>query len=167
MWRSSLFYLIVGGIHANIWCYPLCNALGELSMRVGVSTFFAGYVFSAVIAYWSDYFDIPRWANRKSIRSTTCFLCYLQGCIIVMNSLDIACFCGIMYFRNIPWAFTSAIISIILTEIVLVIISNQEVMKKWYGDRMNWVISRNAIVVACIIPPIMLLNYYLPKLGIL
>ena len=131
MWKYSCYYLILGGIHANIWCYPLCNALGELSMRMGVSTFFAGYVFSAVIAYWSDYFDIPRWAKRKSIRSTTCILCYLQGSIIVMNSLDIACFCGIMYFRRIRWEFTSAILSMLVTETVLWCIASQEVIKKW------------------------------------
>ena len=132
MWKYSIYYLILGGIHSNIWCYPLCNALGELSLRMGVSTFFAGYVFSAVIAYWSDYFDIPRWAKRKSMRSTSCIMCYLQGSIIVMNSLDIACFCGIMYFRRIRWEFTSAILSMLLTEMVLLWITSQEVIKKWY-----------------------------------
>ena len=100
--RASLY--LVGGLLLTVYAVdPIILAIDELSSRMGISSFYAAFIYGGVDV--STLLAVARYASKRS--DLNVFICQdtVLGSAVILNTLALGTFMAVVYSRGLAWEY--------------------------------------------------------------
>jgi len=147
---KAIRYIIYGTIFCGVFSEPLVGVINEFSTKIDISPFYVSFVVSPIALNMREVIASFSYAKKKTTNSISLLLASFNGTATMNNTLALAIFLGIIFFRELPWSFTAEVIVAILVIIIVGLNSLPRTIKLW-----------QAFLVASLYPLSILLVYIL------
>jgi Ca2+/H+ antiporter len=101
----SFRMMTVGTLIVLLFSDPMVDVLAEVGKRAGISPFYVSFVLAPLASNASELIAAYSYALKKTQKSVTISLTALEGAACMNNTLCLAIFMGLIYFRGLRWEF--------------------------------------------------------------
>ena len=112
----SFCLMAAGTFLILIFSDPAVEVLSEVAARVNVSPFFVSFVLAPLASNASEVIASYNYSMKKTRKTMKVSLTTLEGAACMNNTLCLAIFLGVIYFRNLAWEYTAETISILFVQ---------------------------------------------------
>lgn len=116
---KAVGYLIIGALIAGIVADPLVDAIGNFSTVTGISPFFISFVATPLATNSSEAISSLLFAMRKRRKNISMTYSQIYGGVTMNNTLCLAIFLAIVYYRGLTWDFSSEVLVILVATVVI------------------------------------------------
>mmetsp|Transcript_13060 Transcript_13060/g.39468 ORF Transcript_13060/g.39468 Transcript_13060/m.39468 type:complete len:557 (-) Transcript_13060:21-1691(-) len=121
--RRALFKLVLGTALVLIFSDPMVDVLSEIGARTGVPPFYVSFVLAPLATNASELLSAFFYSLKKTSKAITVSYTALEGAACMNNTLALAIFNGLVFFRGIAWQYTAETISILLVELLVAFVA--------------------------------------------
>ena len=107
----------------------MVDVLSEIGARTGVPPFYVSFVLAPLASNASELLAAFFYSLKKTSKAITVSYTALEGAACMNNTLALAIFNGLVFFRGIAWQYTAETISILLIEILVAIIAFKKLQR--------------------------------------
>lgn len=131
--------LLVGGVGlVTIFSDPMCDVLSALCDKrnksyIPVPLFYVSFVVTPFCSNASELVSSLIFASKKTKENSTMTYSQIFGAATMNNTLCFGIFMVLVYLKNLKWIYGAEIISILLVQWVVGIVSYAKTYKVWMG----------------------------------
>jgi Ca2+/Na+ antiporter len=124
----------VGTILVCLFADPAVDVFDEWGVKWGISSFYVGFLLAPFASNASELLVAYGMALKKTSKSVTCSLESLIGAACMNNTLCLAVFFALIYFRNLAWKFKAETLGIMVIQwIMALIVLSSNTQRKAFG----------------------------------
>ncbi|XP_064385229.1 uncharacterized protein LOC135334107 [Halichondria panicea] len=136
---KSLFFLIFGVVMVTVFSDPMVNVLTALTDKtnaeyqneegskfgqyIPIPVFYVSFVVTPICSNASEIISSLIFAAKRKKTTTSMTYAQLYGAATMNNTLGLAVFAGLIYFRDLDWQFSAEVTVILLIEFAVGIIA--------------------------------------------
>lgn len=117
----------------TIFSDPMVSVIGEVGNRLSIDAFYISFVVTPLISNASELISSVMFAAKKSPKSMTMTFSALLGAATMNNTFCLAIFMGLVYFKNLTWAFSSQVTAILVVQAAVCVVASFKTQKLWMG----------------------------------
>jgi len=118
IWKA-VGYLVAGAAVAAIFADPLVDAIGGFSKASGISPFFISFIATPLATNSSEAISSLLFATRKRKRNMSMTYSQIYGAVTMNNTMCLAIFLAIVYFRGLIWDFSAEVSVILFATLIM------------------------------------------------
>ncbi|KAA8492442.1 Sodium/calcium exchanger NCL2 [Porphyridium purpureum] len=123
----SLSLMAMGTALVLIFSDPMCDVLGDLGFRMGVSGFYTSFVMAPLCSNASELLASYKYSLKRTRRTQTISFAALLGAGVMNNTFCLAIFMIIVFAKGLAWKFSAETLSILFVEIMMFFMSQRKV----------------------------------------
>ncbi|KAI6651760.1 hypothetical protein LOD99_5008 [Oopsacas minuta] len=118
---KSISQLVIGVFMVTFFSDPMCNALSAMTdvrniQHIPISSFYLSFIITPVCSNASELVSSFIFALKKEKENIALTYAQLYGAATMNNTLCLAVFAGLVYFRDLEWFFSAEVTVILLVE---------------------------------------------------
>ena len=117
--RRAFLMLVVGTALVIVFSDPMVEVMSEVADRCGIPPFYVSFVLAPLASNASEVIASQYYAAKKTRKTITVALTALEGAASMNNTLCLAIFMALIYFRGLAWQYSAETISIVLVQVVV------------------------------------------------
>ena len=121
--RRAFFKLALGTVVVLVFSDPMVDVMAEVGDRTGIPPFYVSFVLAPLASNASELLAAFFYSLKKTSKSITVSYTALEGAACMNNTLALAIFMGLVFFRGIAWQYTAETISILLIELLVALVA--------------------------------------------
>jgi Ca2+/Na+ antiporter len=134
MLANACWNMGVGTILVCLFADPAVDVFDEWGVKWGISSFYVGFLLAPFASNASELLVAYGMALKKTSKSVTCSLESLIGAACMNNTLCLAVFFALIYFRNLAWKFKAETLGIMVIQwIMALIVLSSNTQRKAFG----------------------------------
>jgi len=124
----------VGTILVCLFANPAVDVFDEWGVKWGISSFYVGFLLAPFASNASELLVAYGMALRQSSKSVTCSFESLIGAACMNNTLCLAVFFALIYFRDLAWKFKAETLAIMIIQwLMAIIVLSSNTQRKAFG----------------------------------
>ncbi|KAG6480170.1 sodium/calcium exchanger NCL2-like [Zingiber officinale] len=116
---KAVLLLILGTIIAAVFADPLVDAVDNFSDATSIPSFFISFIAMPLATNSSEAVSAIIFASRKKQKLASLTFSEIYGAVTMNNTLCLAIFLALVYFRHLTWDFTAEVLIILLVCVVM------------------------------------------------
>jgi len=128
---KAIWLLVIGTIICGIFSEPLVGVIGAVSTKMNISPFYISFVVAPIALNTREIIASFSYARKKTTNSISLLLSSFNGSATMNNTLALAIFLGIIYFRSLPWNFAAEVITLVIVIILVGLNSLPKIIRLW------------------------------------
>eukprot|EP00461_Guttulinopsis_vulgaris_P001174 UN01174 len=129
--RTALTYIVVGTLVVLLFSDPFVDVLVEVGVKLKIDAFYISFLISPLASNASEFVSSLKFAMKKTDISLGMTLSSLFGAATMNNTLALSIFCGLIYFRNLPWENSAECITLLCTITLVGLLSRKQTYPLW------------------------------------
>jgi len=131
--------MLVGGVGiVTIFADPMCDVLTALTdsknkSYIPIPTFYVSFVVTPFCSNASELVSSLIFAAKKRRENATMTFAQLFGAATMNNTMCLAIFMGLVYFKDLEWIYGAEVVCILVVQWVVGLISLTKTYKVWMG----------------------------------
>ena len=118
---KSVTQLLVGVFMVTFFSDPMCNAISAMTdpsnaQHIPISSFYLSFIITPICSNASELVSSFIFAMKKEKENIALTYAQLYGAATMNNTLCLAVFAALVYFRDLEWYFSAEVTVILLVE---------------------------------------------------
>jgi Ca2+/Na+ antiporter len=130
--RAFLTLLLGVGL-VTFFSDPMVSAIGEIGTRSNIPPFVLSFIVTPLVSNASELISSIMFAGRKTSKSITMTFSALLGAATMNNTLCLAIFAALVYFKNLEWTYGPQVTVIILVQVAVGVLASFRVTPLYMG----------------------------------
>ncbi|XP_062506795.1 uncharacterized protein LOC134183316 [Corticium candelabrum] len=135
---KSVLQLAIGVALVVIFSDPMCDVLTELTnpankSHIPIRAFYVSFVVTPLCSNASELLSSLIFAMKKKKVNISMTYAQLYGAASMNNTLCLAIFMALVYFRNLKWEYSAEVFVIILVEFAVGALGFRKTYRVWLG----------------------------------
>jgi Ca2+/Na+ antiporter len=151
---KALGILLLGTVICTVVSDPMVDVISNLGTKMNVSPFYISFVVTPLASNASEVIAGLVFARKKTVESISLTLSTLNGAATMNGTLALCIFMCLIYFRNLSWAFSAEVITVIFVLLVVGLNSLKTTIFLW-----------QAVLVGSLYPLSILMVYLMETVG--
>ncbi|RWR96377.1 EF-hand domain-containing protein [Cinnamomum micranthum f. kanehirae] len=119
VWFQSVSLLLLGTVIAAAFADPLIDAVENFSSATSIPSFFVSFIAMPLATNSSEAVSAIIFAHRKQKTTASLTFSEIYGSATMNNTLCLAVFLALVYFRHLTWDFSAEVLVILIVCIVM------------------------------------------------
>ena len=125
---KSVSQLLIGVFVVTFFSDPMCNAISAMTDRrnaqyIPISSFYLSFIITPICSNASELVSSFIFAMKKEKENIALTYAQLYGAATMNNTLCLAVFAGLVYFRDLEWYYSAEVTVILLVEFAVGIVA--------------------------------------------
>ncbi|KAG6517118.1 hypothetical protein ZIOFF_020498 [Zingiber officinale] len=116
---KAILLLLLGTLLAAIFADPLVDAVDNFSLATSIPSFFISFIAMPLATNSSEAVSSIIFARRKKQRTSSLTFSEIYGGVTMNNTLCLAVFLALVYFRGLTWDFSAEVLIILIVCVVM------------------------------------------------
>ncbi|XP_074557342.1 sodium/calcium exchanger NCL1-like [Curcuma longa] len=116
---KAILLLLLGTFLAAIFADPLVDAVDNFSLATSIPSFFISFIAMPLATNSSEAVSSIIFARRKKQRTSSLTFSEIYGGVTMNNTLCLAVFLALVYFRGLTWDFSAEVLIILIVCVVM------------------------------------------------
>lgn len=130
--RTAIMYLLLGTVLVGVFADPMVDAISGFSKASGIPSFFVAFIVTPLASNASELVSSLIFAAKKKKRTASLTFSQVYGAVTMNNTLCLGCFLVLVYLRGLVWEYSSEIVVILLSNVVVGVIGGlKETLPLW------------------------------------
>lgn len=134
---------------------PMVDVINNFGKTVGVSPFYVSFIITPLASNASEVISALVFAKKKTNRALSLTISSLYGAATMNNTMGLAIFMALVYFRKLKWSFSAEVIAILTVTYVVGLNGLRTTLSMW-----------QAVLVALMFPLSLVLVAMLERAGL-
>ncbi|RDD46148.1 hypothetical protein TrispH2_001491 [Trichoplax sp. H2] len=136
--KKSIAMLLGGLLLVTFFSDPMCNAVVALTNPynenyIPISAFYISFVVNPICSNASELISSLQFAAKRKRLNITVTYSQLYGAATMNNTLCLAVFTGLVFFRGLQWESSAEVLVILIVVWFVAIFGYRETYKVWMG----------------------------------
>jgi len=116
---KAVLLLLFGTFTVTMFSDPMVDVITQVGDRLDVSPFYVAFVVTPLAANASEVYAGILFARKKTNESISMTLATLHGAATMNNTLALAIFMCIIYFRGLRWDYTAEVAAVLIVVVLV------------------------------------------------
>ena len=130
---KALGLLLLGTAICTIFSDPMVDIISNVGLKMKISPFYVSFVVTPLASNASEVIAGLLFARKKTTDSISLTLSTLHGAATMNSTLSLCIFMCLIYFRQLSWAFTAEVMTVMLVVIIVGLNGLRTTIYLWQG----------------------------------